>query len=386
MANKIFFNMEKYRKSQALMDEAHTKRHFKNDANVFEELSYRNRYYEVLKFLDAEKKQEEAIGKKVRQDQYYMIDYVVAFPLEQFNKNSIDDHEVYLKKFMELLKEEYGMEPLGYEFHLDEGSYDDDGSFRCNPHAHVRFYNYDFKNKCTPTSKLRKQKKKMREMQTKMAKVFEPLGYERGVSKKITKAEHLKKDEYVKKIHKEKLEEAKLIEEKTKKQEEQLKINIEKANEIKQIELDGIKEVRDNFQKVKQDAIEKTKLIDKKVEQSKELEKTLLVNRKDDFQKIVDFVESPNMIMIKQHYDDLDNSLFGSKVKKLISKVVEPAKRLYNTLHWSFFKRASNLELEEEKKKKELKEKQEQEALAQNIHRKVKNKLKNLNAPKPKKA
>lgn len=156
------------------------------------------------------------------------IDSVLVFNSEQFLKcieeNKQDEIEQATKDFMLEFQKEYGFEPIGFEFHLDEGttidadkleelSEDERKKYRPidnpdedftteyikhNIHAHAIFLNYDFdKNK----SCLRDMRKKhWTYSQDLLHKHFKKFGFDRGEAKMTNKRDHKDKEEYVREL------------------------------------------------------------------------------------------------------------------------------------------------------------------------------------------
>ncbi|TWX64870.1 hypothetical protein ESZ36_19460 [Colwellia demingiae] len=156
------------------------------------------------------------------------IDSVLIFDSVQFEKclndGKKDEVEQATKDFMQEYKNLYGFEPIGFEFHLDEGTKIDFDTYekldieeqkkyvavendneaftteyiKRNIHAHAIFLNYDFqKNK----SCLRNMRKKDWEnSQDLLHKYFEKFGFDRGEKKKTSKKDHKNKAEFVREL------------------------------------------------------------------------------------------------------------------------------------------------------------------------------------------
>ncbi len=156
------------------------------------------------------------------------IDSVLIFDSMQFEKCLNDgkknEIEQATKAFMNEYKNLYGFEPIGFEFHLDEGTTIDfdkyerleteeqtkyvavdnpDEDFiteyiKKNIHAHAIFLNYDFnKNK----SCLRNMRKKDWEnSQDLLHKHFKKFGFDRGEKKKTSKNDHKNKADFVREL------------------------------------------------------------------------------------------------------------------------------------------------------------------------------------------
>lgn len=114
-----------------------------------------------------------------------------------------------LKNYAASYAAQFGFEPLGFSLHLDEGHYDENNNFIRNVHAHVLFFNYDFKNKRSNLKYLMKKGKdpvtgKTNELnenfvacQDLAEKSFKKLKFRRGISKIKTLAINLPKLEFM---------------------------------------------------------------------------------------------------------------------------------------------------------------------------------------------
>jgi len=238
MKNYVSVHGEYYKPSQAAGEMGHVDRLYAENKNAFAEYTKFNfgsdfDLHERYKEIHAKRQEIRKATKKANT----FLDIVVGFSLEQYEylekekgmagiEKAMKEHfEIYMKE----MKDKYGLEPVGFKMHLDEGydkqfkayenqqerlksgeSIDDDELLRFedlsrNIHAHVVFYNYDFKNKCSPLRKFTRTKT-FSEFQDLAGKVFEPLGFERGISKTITNAKHAKKMAYIEQKLKEKTE------------------------------------------------------------------------------------------------------------------------------------------------------------------------------------
>ncbi|WP_165735850.1 hypothetical protein [Pseudoalteromonas sp. C8] len=158
----------------------------------------------------------EVTGKKARKDFNLLFEHIVILTECQYIKieKKYGKSEAkkllvnYLRKYAVQIKKEFGFEPIGIDLHLDEGRYEG-GRFVRNIHAHVSFFNYDFKNKVAPLRHLMAKGKNSKsrtnqlnpnfeKMQDIVANTFKPLGFERGESKNVTGRKHLQKEKFVK--------------------------------------------------------------------------------------------------------------------------------------------------------------------------------------------
>ncbi len=196
-----------------------------NSVNVFSQYSNQNvtvspkhsespldAYY---KCLDRYKK---VTGKKCRSDMNTLFEHVVVLSeshclnLEKKlgNKRAKQAIVKCLKDYANTYAEKYGFTNLGFSLHYaDEGHFDENNKFIRNVHAHVMFFNYDFKNKKSnlrnlfkkgidpATGKTHELNENFCDMQNIAAKAFKSLKFRRGVSKLITMDKYLPKNKYL---------------------------------------------------------------------------------------------------------------------------------------------------------------------------------------------
>lgn len=183
-----------------------------------------------MKMLDSYK---DVTGKKPRVDFNALFEHVVIFSEEHVisleKEFGFEEAKQLimraLTKYAKSIKAKFGFEPFAIDLHYDEGrhEYTDlnahnkrERTFIRNCHAHVQFLNYDFSKKISPLRHLMRKGKNEKGrtnqlnphfevMQDLAANSFASLGFQRGRSKNITGAEHLKKEDFVKR----KLERAK---------------------------------------------------------------------------------------------------------------------------------------------------------------------------------
>mgnify|MGYP000209283726 CR=1 FL=1 len=196
MKNFVSVNAKYYKNSKAAGELGHVNRLFKENKNAFKEYTKLNfgsssNLFKEYKKIHAER---EYVGKKAQKNANTFIDSVMSFSLEQFEylekKYGHEKLEKAMKKimndYMQEMKKTYGFQPVGFEFHLDEGHIKNE--FKRNIHAHVVFYNYDFETKTSPLRKLKHNDFSI--WQDIADKHFKKAGFKRGVSKKITKKKH----------------------------------------------------------------------------------------------------------------------------------------------------------------------------------------------------
>ncbi len=350
--------MEYYKHGSSVGDEKHVKRLINDDENVFKELSHNNFYRELKSYDQVRLEHEKAIGKKIAKNANTLIDIVVSFSNDQFqeivknNPKYKDDVAGCFRMYMMDIQKKFGFEPLSMNFHMDEGRYED-GKFINNYHAHVLFYNYDFKKNCAPLRKFKNNKKAFRFVQDITAKNFESLGFIRGVSKKITKKEHQKKGEFVREVLKKKEEEIKEIGNKIN--------NLNQQHSIYLAEIENRKIIMEK----KHDQLRNNSFIEKEKESFKEIQK---------------LIESDLAVRLYKRFKSLDNNAVSRPIFKFGEKLLNKIKPLYNTLHWVFMGRPSPMEVKAEKDV--LKGLEEQFKQSKSNSRKIKG-LKNMIKPKP---
>jgi hypothetical protein len=172
-------------------------------------------------------------GKKVRSDFNALFDHVVVLSEERYGELERELGEKEAKKRVLLLmieysrriKQHFGFVAISIQLHLSEGHYErcaggcesatktdcakDCGRFIRNVHAHVSFFNYDFKRKVAPLRHLMKKGKSANgktnnlnpnfvRMQDIASDVFSALNFRRGLSQNIAGRQHLSKEKFVK--------------------------------------------------------------------------------------------------------------------------------------------------------------------------------------------
>lgn len=327
-------NIEYYKHSSSLKVDDHDKRKIPNDENVYQELSHNNFGVIFKDYKEAYKNHGDAIGKKVAKNANTMIDCVVSFSHDQFKLLMEDKPNNYkgvllnhLKMLGLKIQNEYGFEPLSIDFHMDEGKPLPDGSIENNYHAHLTFYNYDHVKKCAPLRKYRNNKSAFSKLQTMTGDVFAGLGFQRGVSKKITKKDHKKKNDYVNEIFEKKEEELYDINKTIN--------NLNYSNELSKKEFNELV----NRREIKMDHIK---------------ENSFIQHEKESFQSIVDMVESDKAKKLFELFEAMESNPITKPLYKFGSSLLNKIKPLYNTLHWSFIGKPSTFEVEAKKRAQKL--------------------------------
>lgn len=203
MKDFVSLNFKYYKDSSASGVLGHINRKFKVNRNAFSTHT-KNNFGDVdlsIKYQELKNQVVNAKGKAIRKDATTLLDGVLVFSLEQFEnlerafktKELQDALSLYTREYMQIIKDQYGLEPLGFQFHLDEGHVKN--QLVRNVHAHLTFYNYDFKTGKSRWRELRR--KDFSKMQDIAGTTFSDMGFRRGNSKEVTKNVHLKKDRYI---------------------------------------------------------------------------------------------------------------------------------------------------------------------------------------------
>lgn len=239
--------------ARAVLDHAHAPRTgFTRSQNVHPEFSHFNcgyYYHEASSCAEALElmleKHKQVTGKKVRSDCNVLFEHVVWLSEHQYtqlerkygHERVRDAFLARLKIYAESVRQEFGFEPIGIDLHLnDEGHYEghdegncDQGSERSlsneidvkenqfgqngsrfipNVHAHLFYFNYDFKKRVAPLRHLMNSGKDEKgrtnalnpnfvRLQDLVAEPFKDMGFERGESKLVTGREHETKEQFV---------------------------------------------------------------------------------------------------------------------------------------------------------------------------------------------
>ena len=198
-----------------------------NSVNVHDEFSHHNVTVSPANCdspLDAyykcRDKYKEINGRSCRRDMNVLFEHVLIFSearilkleKELGQKKATQAIVTCLKNYSKQYAEKYGFTSLGFSYHgFDEGHYDDDGKFVRNVHAHIMFFNYDFKNKKSNLKFLMKKGKdpktgKTNELNENFVAIqdlayscFKSLKFWRGRSKLLTMAKYLPKHQFLNK-------------------------------------------------------------------------------------------------------------------------------------------------------------------------------------------
>jgi hypothetical protein len=204
MKRFVSFNIKYYKKTKVDVLSAHCERKIEDTENVIDKkLTIKNQYFFYGKsikqnFNEKFENYKKILGKNPRSDFNCYLEGVLAFSNDKFQKAFKEDPLVFetaLTESLDRISKEFGFTGLGWSLHVDEGYKQEDGSIILNPHAHLSFFNYDFENRISTFKKLKK--KDFSRMQDICGEVFKELGFERGISKKITNKKHLEKADFV---------------------------------------------------------------------------------------------------------------------------------------------------------------------------------------------
>ncbi|MGY5579841.1 hypothetical protein ACXHQN_01705 [Vibrio cincinnatiensis] len=233
---KYIANNTKYYNDSNISEIAHVIRAMLKNKNAFEDLTKNNFGYTFdnedlnlvknhqLKLAEAKKQNPSAIQKKSNTfiDSVLVFDHQLMFDLlsSESGKNQVEQS---IKDYMLDFKDQYGFEPIGFQFHLDEGTFftekqfneledeelkkrlvktrnedGEEGYLKQNMHAQAIFLNF---NKETGKTCLRNMRKKdWSDCQDLLHKHFEKYGFDRGEPKQHQSKDHKNKDEYLKQL------------------------------------------------------------------------------------------------------------------------------------------------------------------------------------------
>lgn len=206
--NFVSFNAKYYKNSNASGEIGHVQRVYAENTNQIKEFAKDNfgcGYNIYDRYKDVFKQVEDIKGKKIQKTANTFMDGVLSFSRDQMMEIMQDpdwktSFSAHIEQFMQDVKEKTGMEPLGWEMHMDEGHKNPKtGEYEMNYHAQCIFFNYDFKTNTAPLRKLmdRKADSIWSKLQDTAGSRFEDLGFVRGVSADMTKAKHKKKDDFI---------------------------------------------------------------------------------------------------------------------------------------------------------------------------------------------
>ncbi len=281
-------------------------------------------FNQVKENLDKlEEQRKEIISKRENSGDYlqnHLIEFVVALSEEQSNYYLDNDEDLSkgIEKFIENLNESYGIKSLMYSEHFDEGHYEGNETKK-NFHYHIVAYNYHLEKEKSILGSFTKQD--FRDLQDLAAISFQQveLDFQRGISKNITKKEHLETLEFA--LQKNKIE----LEQLQKRRKEEYYL----AKSVK----NDIKDLRQNFERDSIEFEQLTNLLNVAREEEKERsEKNKIEFANNEEQK--NFISSSLKNVLIKH---LKNEEVGFVKKESITKV-EDKKQLFKDLIFEFEK------------------------------------------------
>tara|TARA_R110002012_G_C11651943_1_gene611469 strand:- start:895 stop:1920 length:1026 start_codon:yes stop_codon:yes gene_type:complete len=245
MKNFVAVRTKYYKSSKGKSLEWHVRRDNKNKntASVFDEHSKDNIHKEIRSRASCRAEYKQLNDRKIRSDFNEIFEHLLIFSRDKFEeleKKYKDRGPEFVKKqmcklveqYIEKIQKEYGFEPLRYDFHLDEGVFKD-GKLQRNIHCHIMFYNYDFnarkgylndlkafndgetslkpeKPEFVPLNPIKKKQKDengnlkvndaFSNFQDIAGNIFIKAGFTRGIKKSVSNADHLKRDDYIKRV------------------------------------------------------------------------------------------------------------------------------------------------------------------------------------------
>ena len=212
MSNFVAVNFKYYKNSQAHGEIGHVMRVFEKNTNAIESLTHENfgsdfdlvaKYDELLAFAKQNTKEKTGRAYQDKKANTF-LDGVLAFSNEQMLELKKDPKwktkmSQHIEQFMLEIEQKTGFMPVGWKFHLDEGTEDENGNYRLNHHAQMIFMNHDKETGKAPLREFQKRKGDSiwSELQTLAGERFKDLGFVRGVSAEDTHKKHLEKDKYI---------------------------------------------------------------------------------------------------------------------------------------------------------------------------------------------
>lgn len=212
MSNFVAVNFKYYKNSQAHGEIGHVMRVFEKNTNAIESLTHENfgsdfdlvaKYDELLAFAKQNTKEKTGRAYQDKKANTF-LDGVLAFSNEQMLELKKDPNwkakmSQHIEQFMLEIEQKTGFMPVGWKFHLDEGTEDENGNYRLNHHAQMIFMNHDKETGKAPLREFQKRKGDSiwSELQTLAGERFKDLGFVRGVSAEDTHKKHLEKDKYI---------------------------------------------------------------------------------------------------------------------------------------------------------------------------------------------
>lgn len=167
---------------------------------------------QFTKLLELKKNILKKNNAKHRKNENQLIEMVVALSEEQakfYLENGVDLMAGF-ENFAKNIEAKHGLKPFAISLHLDEGNTKDNVT-KVNVHAHLTFFNYNFKKEKSVLRTLQKQD--FKEMQDIAANSFQNAGlnFIRGESKELSGKKHLERNDLILANQKQQLESYDLI-------------------------------------------------------------------------------------------------------------------------------------------------------------------------------
>lgn len=289
-------------------------------------------------FEELENKRQNYLKSKNKDDymQKHLLEFVVSLSYDKV-KEYLENNQDIDKGFIEYakdLKAKYGLETLNLDIHKDE-FFEENGEKRYNYHAHILAYNYDFNKNLAFASNLRKSD--YRNLQTLAQDSFQKvnLDFKRGVSKFVTKKEHLNRNDYIKQEKQKQLKSLFVDISTQKKELKKIYSEINKQkNEVKQ-QRDLYQKVDLEYQTFNEQYLQLQSLEKQKRQEYKDLENS--INSKklevENVEKYEKYLKSDIANIVKEHTKK-ETPIIGkpfykvedrnTMFEKLVTKIKEP--------------------------------------------------------------
>ncbi len=298
------------------------------DNGLFKPLNSYSELNNKLNILEQERLN--IISKRENKGDYlknHLVEFVVSLSEEQANiyLDNNQNLDLGIEQFIKDLEQKYNIKSLAYSQHFDEGHIENDKVKR-NLHYHLVAYNYDLQQEKSILSNFTKQD--FRDLQDLASSSFKKVGleFERGISKKITKKEHLEKNDFI--IQKQKVELQEL--QKTRKEEYYLSKSVK--NEIK--------DLRANFERDSIEFEQLTTLLNvARKEESERADKNKIEFENAKEQRV--FISSSLKSVLQKH---LKSDEIGLIKKEKITKI-EDKNQLFKDLI-NEFERMSKIDIQ----------------------------------------
>ena len=340
---------KKFNRNGNLLIHKNTVPEVQRQGKVFENVSKKfNDFNELLEKQKEIQYKKKSYHKK-NSNTYYEQVLVLSEDmfLEEMKKGNKDLILKSIEDYMNLIKKEYGFEPLEFHLHLDEGHTNPETEeFHLNVHAHIGFINFDFDKEKTVLRGINKAG--FSKMQDLAQKAFQDNGLDfvRGVSKDLSKKKHKDKEAFVRNKIDKVYKNLRFAESLLLKIDNLDKISLEQIQEKKVQYKDNklIKRILDTFYKIKNKQIQEKdfskdierleKTISKLSSEEKELLDSITVKTEKfrDLEKFEEWSENPDKFVEKikavelaKKNTELEKTI--DELKKLVIDTTKSAER-----------------------------------------------------------